>query len=238
MDKTIIYKEEYVSNLFDAMSSSYESMNTITSFGFYPLWRKQAIKKMNLKTGNHVADLMTGNGECWDAVLKKIGVEGKLTALDFSKGMLEKAANKKKLYPNHKIKILQESIFKNSIKSSSQDAIICAYGMKTFTEAQIGCFSKEINRILKPGGQFSLVDVSMPKMHLLKVFYLFYISKVIPVLSKLFTSDKGTYKMLGVYSKNFRNAKKTAQLFAESGLNVNYCEYFFGCATGIYGCKL
>ena len=232
-----IYTATFVSNLFNEMSGSYERMNTLTSFGFYPLWRRQAVKKIALKPGDQVADLMTGIGECWNAILKKIGPEGHLTALDFSEGMLAKAQKRTLKYPGHQIKILQESIFNNSISDNSQDAIICAYGMKTFTHEQIRDFSKEVYRILKPGGCFSLVDVSLPKPRALRALYLFYISKVIPFLSRLFTADKESYKMLGIYSKNFQNAQKTALLFKESGLEVAYCEYFFGCATGIYGRK-
>lgn len=236
MDKAI-YSETFVSDMFDNMSLSYEKMNTITSFGFYPLWRTQAVKKIKIKEGDHVADLMTGIGECWESILKKTRETGKLTALDFSAGMLKKARLRKEKYLSYRIEVLQESVFNNSIKSNSQDAVICAYGMKTFTEEQIILFSKEIHRILKSKGQFSLVDVSLPRNKWLQKVYLFYISKVIPVLSKWFAKGDKSYKMLGVYSRNFKNAKKTAQLFAESGLHVNYCEYFFGCATGIYGSK-
>ncbi|WP_340066445.1 class I SAM-dependent methyltransferase [Ascidiimonas aurantiaca] len=230
-----IYTAAFVSNLFNQMSGSYERMNTLTSFGFYPLWRQQAVKKIALKPGDHVADLMTGIGECWSAILKKIGPEGCLTALDFSEGMLAKAQKRSLKYSSYQIHILQESVFNNSIPDSSQDAVICAYGMKTFTHEQIRDFSKEVHRILKPGGSFSLVDVSLPKPRSMRALYLFYISKVIPFLSRLFTTSEESYKMLGIYSKNFQNAQKTALLFKESGLKVSYCEYFFGCATGIYG---
>ena len=237
MDKNI-YSESFVAGLFDKMSTSYISMNTIASFGFYPRWRKQAIKKTSIKPGDHVTDLLTGAGECWNSILKKTGPSGKLTALDFSKGMLHEAKLRKKRYPDHNIQILEESIFKNSIPSSSQDVVVCAYGMKTFTEAQLSDFAKEIHRILKPGGQFSLVDVSLPKTKWLKALYIFYIARVIPMLAGLFSGDAAIYKMLGVYSRNFKDMKRSIPLFTDNGFSVTYCNYFFGCATGIYGSKL
>ncbi len=233
-----IYNEGFVAGLFDQMSGSYERMNTITSFGFYPLWRVQAIKKIDLKKGDQVADLMTGIGECWKPILTKIGTTGVLTALDFSDGMLNIAYEKKKQFPDHHIQIVNESVFANSIPSNSQDAVICAYGMKTFSDQQIQDFSAEVHRILKPNGQFSLVDVSLPKKKWLRKLYLFYIGSVIPRISKLFAIKNDSYKMLGIYAKNFKNAKRTAELFSKSGLQTEYCEYFFGCATGIYGQKL
>jgi ubiquinone/menaquinone biosynthesis methyltransferase len=236
MEKSI-YSEVFVSDLFNTMSRSYQRMNTIASFGFYSLWRKQAIRKIKIKEGDHVTDLMTGIGECWGVILKKMGSSGKLTALDFSKGMLNQASRRKAQYPQHTIQILEESVFTNSIPSHSQDAVICTYGIKTLTHEQIGTVAKEIHRILKPHGQFSLIDVSLPKIRWLSVLYLFYIARVIPLLSSLYVGDKESYKMLGIYAKHFKNIKKAIPLFTETGFSVTYCNYFFGCATGIYGSK-
>jgi len=233
-----IYSEAFVSDLFNRMSSSYIRMNTVASFGFYPLWRKQAIKKVAINPGDAVTDLLTGAGECWPFILKKTGTSGKLIALDFSKGMLGEAQRRAKAYPEHHIQILEESVFNNTIPSHSQDVVICAYGLKTFTSTQIDAFAREIYRILKPGGQFSLVDVSLPKMKWLRALYLFYIVRVIPLLAFLFMADATVYKMLGIYSRNFKDIRSAGSLFTNAGLSVTYCNYFFGCATGIYGEKL
>ncbi|NER12939.1 class I SAM-dependent methyltransferase [Leptobacterium flavescens] len=232
-----IYTEAFVSNLFDNMSMSYVGMNTFTSFGFYPLWRRLAIKKIQLKEGDMVTDLLTGVGECWPSILKHIGNSGRLTALDFSKGMIAKAKKRKQDYPYYDIHILEESVFENSIPDASQDAVICAYGLKTFQLSQIDDFSGEIARILKPGGQFSLVDVSLPRIGWLRKAYLFYISKVIPFLGRILANEKESYKMLGVYSRNFSDTDTLLPLFTAKGLEVNSCNYFFGCAMGLYGHK-
>ena len=219
------------------MSVSYERMNAIASFGFYPLWRKQAIAKISIKKGDRVTDLLTGAGECWATILKKIGSSGELIALDFSKGMLDKARRRKKRFSGHTIKILETDVFNNSIPSHSQDAVVCAYGVKTFTDKQMAAFAREIHRILKPNGQFSLVEVSLPGTRWLRVFYFFYIARIVPLLGFLLSGDRASYKMLGVYSGNFKNIKNAIPLFTDAGLSVTYCSYFFGCATGIYGSK-
>lgn len=41
-----IYDPDYVKNLFNQMSNSYERMNYITSFGFSIRWRKQFLQKL------------------------------------------------------------------------------------------------------------------------------------------------------------------------------------------------
>ena len=42
-----IYNPEYVKGLFNKMSSSYERMNFITSFGFSIRWRRQFLESFN-----------------------------------------------------------------------------------------------------------------------------------------------------------------------------------------------
>lgn len=233
--KKSIYSEAFIAHLFDQMSSSYRRMNAIASLGFYPLWRRQAIRKIGLKPGDCVADLLTGAGDCWKPILKKIGVSGQLTALDFSEGMLQQAKLRKQRYSRYDIRIVEESIFHNSIPSSSQDAVICAYGIKTFTPEQLAVFVNEVHRILKPGGHFSLVDVSLPPQQWLRALYLFYIARVIPFLASVFAADGESYKMLGVYARHFKDSRHALPFFREKGFSVTYCNYFLGCATGIYG---
>ncbi|WP_317129221.1 class I SAM-dependent methyltransferase [Empedobacter tilapiae] len=61
-----IYDPNFVKKLFNKMSSSYERMNYITSFGFSIIWRKQFIKTLNRKRSKiKVLDLLSGLGENW-----------------------------------------------------------------------------------------------------------------------------------------------------------------------------
>lgn len=43
-----IYDPQFVKNLFNTMSGSYERMNYITSFGFSIRWRKQFLRSLHL----------------------------------------------------------------------------------------------------------------------------------------------------------------------------------------------
>jgi demethylmenaquinone methyltransferase/2-methoxy-6-polyprenyl-1,4-benzoquinol methylase len=232
-----IYNPTFVEKLFDNMSSSYARMNYITSFGFSERWRRQCVEKLCMKEGTTVVDLMTGMGECWKHILKKTGTNSKLIALDFSTEMIQRAARNKKKFPNSTIELLKENVFENSIPNQSADYVISGFGLKTFNDEQLKSLAKEIQRILKPNGKFSLIDVSVPKNRLLSTLYLIYLKYVIPVMGRLFLGNPETYKMLGVYTEAFGNAKNTVQIFERLDLKVDYVSYFYGCATGIKGSK-
>lgn len=231
------YDPQFVENLFDKMSSSYSRMNYITSFGFSERWRKQCVNEIELKDQKVIVDLLTGMGECWKFIDKKADKEAKIIGLDFSDKMLAQAKNNSTKFPKRNIQLLNENVFKNSIRESSADTVISSFGLKTFNEEQLEKLAIEINRILKSGGNFSLIDVSVPKNKILKLFYLFYLKFIIPILGKLFLGNIATYKMLGKYTTKFRNARNVEQIFKNQNFEVEYVEYFYGCASGIKGTK-
>lgn len=232
-----IYDSKYVEELFDKMSASYDRMNYITSFGFSSVWRKQCLKHIDLSNSSVIVDLMSGMGECWKPITKRAPSDTELIALDFSGEMIKHSKNKVSTINLKKITLLKEDVFNNSIESEKADCVISGFGLKTFSSSQLNDLAKEIQRILKPDGQFSLIDVSVPSNKILKFFYLFYLKKVIPILGWIFLGNPTTYKMLGIYTEKFQNSKEAKRIFEQYNFEVEYVEYFFGCASGIKGKK-
>ena len=231
------YDPKYVENLFDDMSHSYTKMNYITSFGFSERWRRQFLQDFDIKEEEIVVDLMTGMGECWRHIFKNAHPKSKVIALDFSSEMIKRATLNREQFPERQIDIRNENILESSIKNESADYVISGFGLKTFNTEQLHQLAKEIERILKIGGQFSLIDISIPKNSFLRFFYLFYMKQVIPILGKLFLGNPETYKMLGIYAEAFQNAREVVTIFEEYDFEVKYESYFFGCATGVKGVK-
>ena len=233
-----IYEPKFVEKLFDKMSSSYSKMNYITSFGFSERWRRQCVEEIEIEKGKTVVDLMTGMGECWKHILKKSDKNSKLIGLDFSTEMINRAEKNKGKFEKSKIEILKENVFENSIANETADFVISGFGLKTFNDEQLGKLANEIDRILKPNGKFSLIDVSVPNSKFLKPFYMFYLKNIIPLLGKLFLGSPETYRMLGVYTEEFGNSKNVHRIFNKLEFKVEYVEYFYGCASGIKGRKI
>jgi demethylmenaquinone methyltransferase/2-methoxy-6-polyprenyl-1,4-benzoquinol methylase len=233
-----IYSPEYVKGLFNRMSNSYERMNYITSFGFSIRWRTQflnSFEQSNKKV--KIIDLLTGMGETWIATKNKLP-NSDLTVLDFSEGMLKYAKQKSKERFNDEIIVLQQDILQNELPSNHFDFVTCAFGLKTFNPEQLKILALETKRILKPGGQFSFIEVSKPNNKALSIFYGLYLGKVIPILGRLFLGNPQEYKMLWQYTKKFENSKQASIIFRSSGLHTEYTSYFYGCATGFYGQKI
>lgn len=232
-----IYDPKYVEELFNNMSSSYSLMNVITSFGFSERWRRKFINEIEIGEESTVIDLMTGMGECWKYILSKEKRVKKLIALDISSEMIKRAEKNRRKYEGYDIEIRKENVFDNGIEDEEADYVVSGFGMKTFNEEQLKKLAKEIDRLLIPGGKFSLIDVSEPRMRVLKIFYMFYLNKVIPILGELFLKNPESYKMLGEYTNRFKNSRGVLAIFKDHGFEVEYVEYLYGCASGIKGRK-
>ena len=232
-----IYNPEYVKGLFNKMSSSYERMNFITSFGFSIRWRRQFLEPFKqTKHKAEIIDLLTGMGETWNATKNKLP-NSSLTVLDFSDGMLKYAKQKSETQFNNEIIVLQQDILYNKLPSNYYDFVTCAFGLKTFNEEQINILAKETKRILKNGGQFSFIEVSKPNNKILKKLYGFYLGQIIPILGRLLLGNPEEYRMLWQYTNKFDNAKRAKEIFTKTGLTTKFYSYFYGCATGFYGTK-
>lgn len=236
-NKSNIYEPEYIKNLFNAMSVSYERMNYIASFGFSHRWRHQFLKKISKKErGLQVLDLLSGMGETW-VPIKKQFPGCAITAIDFCDGMNDRADKKNGKKFSGGVQICRQDVLQNNLPSASFDVIICCFGLKTFNEDQLVLLASQVERLLKPGGEFSFIEVSVPANKVLQFFYKFYLCFLIPLIGKMMLGNPKEYRMLWNYTSLFGNANKPAEIFASKGLDTRKESYFFGCATGISGNK-
>jgi demethylmenaquinone methyltransferase/2-methoxy-6-polyprenyl-1,4-benzoquinol methylase len=98
-------------------------------------------------------------------------------------------------------------------------------------------FVEEIRRILKPGGVFGLVEVSVPEFTLLRLPYMFYLTTIVPIFGRLLLGNPDNYRMLGVFTSRFGNCRELGEVFSTNGFDVCYHRYFWGCASGVVGTK-
>ena len=237
MNNFDIYNPAFVRDLFSEMSRTYGLTNLISSFGFCQRWRNQCVAQVSLQPGMIVCDLMTGMGECWPPIGTALQARGQLFALDFSPEMCRRAhANRIRLSPLD-VMVLEADVLSSSIASASVDGVISTFGLKTLNDEQKSTLAQEIQRILKPGGVFSLLEISVPPNRLLQLPYLFYLKRVIPLIGKLLLGNPDNYRMLGIYTEQFHSCQQFTAALRDAGLRANERSFFFGCASGVCGYK-
>ncbi len=232
-----IYNPKFVCALFDEMSKTYDRVNTITSFGFNQRWRKKLVSELQIKQGDVVVDLMSGMGECWKHLLADPSATPEIIGVDFSREMVEKSRSKHSNELGPSLAVLHEDVLNNSLSHDVADFVISGFGLKTFDLEQTRMLASQVHRLLKPGGMFAFLEISVPSNRVLRAAYMFYLKHIIPVFGQLFLGNPDNYRMLGVYTSKFGSVKEVAPLFDEAGLETTCKRYFFGCATVIVGRK-
>lgn len=227
------HEDRYVKALFDRMGPTYGLMNLLSSFGFSELWRRQCVRNAGVRAGSRVCDMMSGSGECWKYVVQR---GGSLVSIDFSPVMSQRQRARKQKH-GIGVEVRCENALETSLDDNSIDCVVSAFGLKTFTRAGLARFALEVRRILKPGGRFSLLEISTAEGWFLSPLYRWYMNSIVPLIGKLCLADIDCYRMLGVYTASFGSCHRAAPAFAAAGLQVSVRPHFFGCATSLVGVK-
>jgi ubiquinone/menaquinone biosynthesis C-methylase UbiE len=228
------YSPASIRELFDEMAGTYGFVNLISSFGFTARWRHQVTRDLPLTANSHVVDLMSGMNELSRSLRAHAPKTLRLTAIDFSPEMVRRARND---WHFRVTTCLQDALTWN-FEPASADVVISSFGLKTFDQDQQFQLARRVAELLRPGGVFSFVEISVPQARGLRLLYLFYLNCIIPWVGRLFLGNPANYRMLGIYTQQFGNCKYFAECLRQQRMQVTEVRHFFGCATGVRGYKL
>lgn len=180
MDGVDRYDPDSVRRLFNDMASTYGHVNLISSFGFTVRWRHQVVADLPLGSASRVVDLMSGMGELWRSLKPRLSASATLVGVDFSEEMSQRAP---KNWP-FQVEVRVADVLADQLPPGA-DVVVSSFGLKTFSREQQSLLARRVAEILKPGGAFSFIEMSVPRGRLLRPAYMFYLKHVIPLLGRL-----------------------------------------------------
>lgn len=193
-------KKEQVAQMFDTISENYDGLNKIISFGTDAKWKQKILKMVAAKQPTTILDIATGTGDLAILFAKTSATE--IIGLDISQGMLD--IGKKKIEAQKldtKIQMVLGDGENIPYADNYFDVITVAYGVRNFEHLEKGL--SEILRTLKPGGQFIILETSVPTKFPFKQGYYVYTNFIMPTIGKLFSNDKKAYAYLSNSAQNF-----------------------------------
>lgn len=222
-------KKQQVEQMFDTISSEYDELNRVISFGIDVKWRKKVIDMVAATNPNKVLDIATGTGDLAIQMVRTGATE--IIGIDISEGMLavgqKKVANAKL---NDSVILKKADSEDLPFKNSYFDAITVSFGVRNFENLEIGL--SEILRVLKPDGIFVVLETSVPTKFPFKQGYNFYSRYILPSIGKVLSKDRDAYKYLSESASKFPHGEAFNNILKKVGFTkVNNLPQTFGSAT-------
>ena len=162
---------------YNLFSKVYDRIIELHSHDLQGRLRGALADRTGLKAGDVALDLCTGTGSVPPFLAEKVGSDGLVIGLDFSSGMLQKAAVKIRKRSIKNIVLIQAEAQHLPFKNRTISAVTCSHA---FYELKGDVREKtvmEIKRVCRTGGRFCMMEHEVPKKKIIKI--LFYIRMLV-----------------------------------------------------------
>ena len=85
-----------VQDIFTNVTTKYDLMNNLMSFGTHHLWKKKLIQQMNIQSNDVIIDVGTGTGDIANLIHKNYSSKVSIISTDLNFNMLKYGKEKKK----------------------------------------------------------------------------------------------------------------------------------------------
>jgi demethylmenaquinone methyltransferase / 2-methoxy-6-polyprenyl-1,4-benzoquinol methylase len=219
-----------VRRMFDEIAPRYDFLNHTLSMNVDRLWWRRTARTFAhilSRPEASVLDLCAGTGDM-SVALRNVDRRPAILALDFSHQMLEHGKEK---FRARNIQPVEADALRLPLPDACMDLVVSAFGFRNLANYDAGL--REIRRVLKPGGEFGILDFSEPG-GLLGKLYGFYFRNVLPRIGTWLSGVSGPYQYLPASVGKFPPPAEMLQRMAAVGFSqLSWTKYTFGIA-GLY----
>ena len=159
--------------MFDRIAPVYDAMNHAMSAGLDRRWRRLTAEAV-VAPGDRVLDACCGTG---DLALAAQAQGGKVTGLDFSEGMLERARRK-----SSDVEWIRGDLLRLPFQDAAFEAVTVGFGVRNVEDLDRAL--RELRRVLKPGGRLAILEIVRPHGPL-ALFYRAWFDGLVPLAGKV-----------------------------------------------------
>jgi demethylmenaquinone methyltransferase / 2-methoxy-6-polyprenyl-1,4-benzoquinol methylase len=201
---------ESVRTMFDRIAPVYDAMNRTMTAGLDRRWRRATAEAV-VRHGDRVLDACCGTG---DLALADARAGGRVTGLDFSERMLERARRKAP-----QLEWVRGDLLALPFPEGSFDAATVGFGVRNVESLEQAL--SELRRVLRPGGRVGILEITRPRGPL-ALFYRLWFDGIVPLLGKLLPGG-AAYTYLPASVRRFPGPDELAASLRASGFaDVSY----------------
>jgi demethylmenaquinone methyltransferase/2-methoxy-6-polyprenyl-1,4-benzoquinol methylase len=217
-------KAVFVRGMFDEIAPAYDFLNNTLSAGIHHRWRRLATRCAALGPGDSVLDLCTGTGDWVSSLRAAVGGSGRIVALDFSRGMLNRGRRR---FGKYKTACIRGDAVELPLRSDVFDAVTVAFGLRNVGDLPQSL--REICRVTKPGGRLVCLEFAQPHRSAFRIFYQWYSAHIMPRLGGAVSGRADAYAYLPASVSRFPTRAELAARMAECGFSqVRWIDMTFG----------
>ena len=192
-------EKQHIGQLFDRIAPTYDALNHGLSLWIDKRWRRKVVRM--LPKADRVLDVAVGTADLTIEMLKQAKAE-QVVGIDLSKEMRAIGEQKvERMGYEKQVEVVFGNAQQMPFEDASFDGVTCAYGCRNFSDLEAGL--REMYRVLKPGGQVTILEFSYPKNRLVRAVYDLYFSHILPWIGRLVSKDKTAYTYLNKSVKSF-----------------------------------
>ena len=219
-------EKQHIGALFDRIAGTYDSLNHGLSLNIDKYWRRKTVAKMQAVP--HVLDVAIGTADLTIEMLQR-GKAQQVTGIDLSEQMMQIGAAKcRKRGMN--VDFVLGNAQQMPFSDGTFDAVTCAFGCRNFNDLDAGL--REMHRVLKRGGQVTILEFSYPSNPFVSALYDVYFTHILPFIGRIVSRDKTAYTYLNKSVKHFCWGEAFLQHLSDAGFDNGHFEPLtFGIAT-------
>jgi demethylmenaquinone methyltransferase/2-methoxy-6-polyprenyl-1,4-benzoquinol methylase len=195
-----------VRTMFDRIAPVYDVMNRVMTAGLDLRWRRLTAEAV-VRQGDRVLDACCGTG---DLAVADVRAGGKVTGLDFSPRMLDRARRK-----SAEVTWIEGDMLALPFEDASFEAATVGFGVRNVADLEHGL--SELSRVVAPGGRVGILEITTPT-GLLAPFYGLWFDRIVPLLGKLLKGGEA-YSYLPASVRRFPDKDTLAGLLREAGFD-------------------
>ena len=193
--------------MFDRISPVYDAMNRVMTVGLDRRWRRLAAEAV-VRPGARVLDACCGTG---DLALAAERAGGKVTGLDFSERMLERARQK-----SPTVDWVLADVTALPFPDASFDAVTVGFGIRNVPDLEAGL--AELARVLAPGGGLACLEITRPN-GILRPFFRLWFDGLVPLAGKVLPGGRA-YTYLPASVRRFPGPPDLAAALERAGFGA------------------
>jgi len=204
-----------VRRMFDRIAPVYDAMNRTMTAGLDRRWRRLTAQAV-VRPGDAVLDACCGTG---DLAIAAARAGGRVTGLDFSERMLERARRKAP-----ELEWVEGDLLALPFADASFDAATVGFGVRNVEDLERAL--SELRRVLRQEGSLGILEITRPH-GVLAPFYRLWFDGVVPLLGKVLPGGSA-YTYLPASVRRFPGPQELAELIAAAGFGDVRIRLFAG----------